>query len=96
MEEYLFIDSGLNTQTFERFKKFKLSEHPEIIEELEILPGGDIIGVKFEAVKNALEDYEVEMIRNERKKIPLSFELETAEDFWKIVAIYIPLEESLR
>ena len=92
MDDYLLVSAGLNIQKFERNSNFNLNEHPELLDGLDILPNGEICGVKRELIKNVLDDYSVSSIRNGLKR-PKPMDIEGPDDFLKIIAVYIDLEE---
>lgn len=92
MSDYLMIDKSLNVNKIDNYK-FKLSEHPDLEEAIVVLPNGDIIEIRKDLIVPYLESHEISMYREGRKKIPRIMKLENKEDFLKIIAINISLEE---
>lgn len=93
MDEYLLVNGGLNLQKFERNPYFQLEEHPEIMEALDVFPNGEICGIKLAVIEEVLKDTEVDDIRNELKRFPKNVEIKSANDFLKLIAYYIDIEE---
>lgn len=93
MEEYLLVSSGLNIQKFERNSKFDLNEHEDLLNGLDIFPTGEICGVRKDLIKDILEEPEISEIRNGLKFAPKDMKVESPEDFLRVVAIYIDIEE---
>lgn len=93
MDTALWLDGSLNLQIFEG-ADFDPSEHSEVLENLRVSKAnGEILAVDRDKVLPFLEQDDVRKIRYGLKKMPKAFTLNNEDDFWKIVALCIPLEE---
>lgn len=93
LETALWLDGSLNLETFED-SAFNPAEDKDVMENLKISIGvGTILAVNKDTIIPYLEDPEIRKIRIGVKIMPKNFALATAADFWRIVALCIPLTE---
>lgn len=91
-EEYLFFDhSGFHKSKFKEFN-LEAEENAQVKASLFFSLDGAIIGVKPDVIKPYLKLDDVRKMRAGIIKTPNSFEIKTAENFYRMLAIFLPLD----
>jgi hypothetical protein len=71
------------------------SSQKRIEENLCIMPDGTIIGVRRAIADPFLKDKDVDAVRWGRSKIPEKLMIENSDDLYKLLAAFIPLDETM-
>lgn len=93
MEDEVFFDKPIHLNRFARTFDLESEENAHILESLFLSIDGSIMGVKVPAIKKFLSEELVRSYRYGLKPIPKSFEIKNEEDFYRTLAILIPLTE---
>lgn len=93
MSNYLILDYGVNFEKIISVVKFTEEELSKLKDNLIIDPSGEILSVKLSLIEDVIEDKDIKDIRNKRKPFPKSVKIKTFEDFLKVLAINIDIEE---
>lgn len=93
MEDYYIL--GYNIHVNKINKEFDLNkeENQHVLANLKVTIDGSIIGVKKEIVASLLKDPEVKSIRFGYKKIAHEYKIDSADALYKLLAMFIPIEE---
>lgn len=93
-EDILFLEKSIHLNRFSKDFDLEVEERAHILSELMISIDGAILGVNRKKVEPFFDDPEVRKLRYGVIKMPQNFKLENEEDFFKLLAVLIPLEET--
>lgn len=94
MEDIVFLGKPIHLNRFANDFDLETEERCHILDHLSISLDGAIMGVQRHKVEPFFEEPEVRKIRYGVIKMPQKAKLETEEDFFRLMAILVPLEET--
>ena len=94
MEDTLFLEKPFHPNHLPKEFDLKSEDKKHILEFLSISFDGSIVAVKADKVKHFFIEPDIKKIRYGFKARPKSHKMETEEDFYRMLAILIPLEEA--
>lgn len=95
MEDILFFEKPIHLNRFTKEFDLEAEERVHILEQLAISLDGAILGVQRKKVEPFFEDPDVRKSRYGVIPMPEHVKLETEDDFFKLLAFLIPLDETL-
>ena len=90
--DLLFLDGKINIMQLDKLE-WRLEDNQDVMENLECGFEGSVYAIKKSAVINALNDETVNDVRMGRIEYPRYVPIKSSEDFYKLIAIHIPLTE---
>lgn len=95
MEDVLFLRHPIH---FNKLKSYGLDleseEWADVLKELTVSFEGSVLGVNREKVEHYFSDPEIRKFRFGYLTLPKQMEIKNADDFYRLMAILIPLEET--
>jgi hypothetical protein len=88
MEDEVWLDSPIHKNNFSN--KF-WEENPAILDSLLISFDGSIMAVDRGCVENHYSNQEVDMMKLGYKPFPENMKVETSDDFFKMISLYVTL-----
>ena len=94
MEEEVFLSEAIHVNKITPEFDIYAEGNEHVLENLLITFDGTIMGVKSAAVLPHLINEEVHNIRIGAAPFPRKFKIENEDDFYKLLALYVPLEST--
>lgn len=95
MEDFVFVDT-INIAKFEKEEFNPMAEeNAHVLEHLNLTPDGKILAVRREKVADLAKSKEIFLVRMKLRKPPKSIDVKTEEDFWRVMAYLVDLDEDL-
>ncbi len=94
-EKYLYLSINLHKNKLKADFDLDKEENKEVLECLNVTYDGTIVSVKESAVSEYLRDKEIYRIRIGYEKMPTKVKITTKEDFLKLIAMLVPITESM-
>lgn len=95
-EDIVFFEHSIHLNKFSKEFDLEAEERAHILSELVMsLDGATIMGVKRARVEPFFADPEVRKLRYGLLRMPKDIKLENEDDFYRLLAILTPIEETL-